>query len=120
MKSFVYHLSLGILMFVSVQCRNASEILPIPTTNVDMTENKECKASDYFATPEVIALETCNHSLISHIDRLIRITNKIYILDKTSKQIFTFDHTGKFINSINRGGRGPANIFKSGILESTP
>lgn len=110
MKIFNYILVGGILILT--QCQDASNLSSIPSVKVDVTENKEGKTSDYFTCSEIIVLETCENSLISSIDRLIRTENNIYILDKSRKQIFIFDHHGKFIKALNHRGRAPGEYIQ--------
>ncbi len=56
---------------------------------------------------EVIPLETIDESIISYIERVKTYNNRFYIQDREQKVIFIFDENGKYINKINRLGRGP-------------
>lgn len=56
---------------------------------------------------EVIPLETIDESIISEISKVKIHDNRFYIQDRQQQVIFIFDQNGKYINKINRRGRGP-------------
>ena len=61
----------------------------------------------------LIPLEATDQSLIGNIDKIICTDDRFYILDKrTSKNLFVFDHQGKFIRCIGQAGRGPGEYLE--------
>jgi hypothetical protein len=69
-----------------------------------------------------IRLESNNESLIGEITKIRTYNDKIIILDKRfAKAVFIFDTTGKFIDKINKQGKGPGefvSIFDFDIDET--
>lgn len=55
---------------------------------------------------DFIQLQTTDENVIGDIKKLIRIENRLYILDDY-KKLIVFDTTGKFLLSIGKKGRGP-------------
>lgn len=53
-----------------------------------------------------IPLETNDSALISNISRIICENDKIYVTDNSDK-LYIFDLNGKYLNTLNRKGRGP-------------
>ncbi len=54
-----------------------------------------------------IRLETGDESLIGTVDKLIFAEDGIFVLDRTSKALYSFDFKGNFIKQIGSTGRGP-------------
>ncbi|MHC1780737.1 MAG: 6-bladed beta-propeller [Bacteroidales bacterium] len=53
-----------------------------------------------------IPLETNDSALISNISKIICENDKIYVSDNSDK-LYIFDLNGKYLNTLNRKGRGP-------------
>ena len=62
--------------------------------------------SEIASSISYIPLETTDSSMVSNISSIHYQSGKIYVRDNTDK-IFVFSDKGKFINVINRKGRGP-------------
>lgn len=60
---------------------------------------------------QFIPLETKEGSIIKNIDELKLGENRIYILDKEQESVFIFDKAGKYINKINKKGKGPDEYY---------
>ena len=56
---------------------------------------------------DFIQLETLNECLIGKIENIELYNDKIFVLDNVCDAIFIFDINGKFLNSINKKGKGP-------------
>ena len=54
-----------------------------------------------------ISLETNEHSLLSHIDKVVFHKGKFYIHDRRFAALKVFSEEGKYIRSIGYIGRGP-------------
>lgn len=64
-----------------------------------------------------IKLETIEKSLIRRIDKLLLDDEHIYVLDKSISKLVIFSLDGKYINTINRKGKGPGEYM--GIKDFT-
>lgn len=78
-----------------------SKTLPAPT------EIEPIINGEYFCLIEPIALETKPECQIGRIDKYTIEANRIFILDYSQKVLFIFNQKGKFLNKINRIGKGP-------------
>lgn len=100
--------------FLSVSCGRQKDNLSNPlifhgkidTIKIDTT--LVIKAKHVISHLKIIKLETTSSILIGGIDKLFSIDDKIVIVDKRkAKNIFVFDTTGHYLNSIGKIGRGP-------------
>ena len=70
----------------------------------------------------IIPLETRDDCLISRIDKLEIVDDRIYIQDILAQSIFIFDINGKFIDKLKRLGQGPGeyvNLSYMTVTDST-
>lgn len=83
----------------------------LETINLDISSFKvigeKGNFDDYFDSYSLIPLETTTSSIISKISRIYFYKSRIFILDKTTDQIFIFNEDGKFLSKINSKGKGP-------------
>lgn len=103
-----------LIIFLSISCdrqkNNSSTTLTyhgnIDTIKIDTTH--VIQAKHVISHLKIIKLETTSSILIGGIDKLLWIDDKIIIVDKRkAKNIFVFDTTGHYLNSIGKIGRGP-------------
>lgn len=103
-----------LIIFLSISCdrqkNNSSTPLTyhgnIDTIKIDTTH--VIQAKHVISNLKIIRLETTSSILIGGIDKLLWIDDKIIIVDKRkAKNIFVFDTTGHYLNSIGKIGRGP-------------
>lgn len=101
-------LVLAILFLVFNSCSNPIKMESIETIKIDVKANEnEIEFNNYFASKNVVLLETNKNSIISKIDRISFHNNKIFILDKKLNSVFVFDRNGYFLFKIKNIGRGP-------------
>jgi hypothetical protein len=79
-------------------------------------DDKSYIFDDFFEYSHHIVLQTTDNSLISKIDKMQIINNKLYILDKTDV-ILIFDMNGSFINSINYKGQSGTEYISASDFE---
>ena len=107
-----YFLTFSIFLFVccAKQKDNLTNQLVfngnIDTIKIDTTNFIQAK--HIISNLKIIKLETTSSILIGGIDKLLSVEDKIIIIDKRKAQnIFVFDTTGQYLNSIGKIGRGP-------------
>jgi hypothetical protein len=86
-----------------MQSVNMDSLIDIEKTNL----------SGVFKRVKTIILETNKDALISSISSLQVYGDMIIILDASSKGIFVFNKTGKFMRRIGRVGQGPGEYVQS-------
>ena len=99
---------LTIILAILCSCSGASN------SNVDNTIDVESvvgsgkihNASDFIKEIKYIPLETTPNSMVGNIANIIIDHNKMYVRDDKSV-ITIFDLNGKYLNTLNRMGRGP-------------
>ena len=88
-------------------CRD-NNLLAENTINVDLTKKKEILLSDLFDSVRYVRLETTDDVLIKNISSIRYANNCLYILDVSTKTLFSFDaNTGKNLWKIQSIGQGP-------------
>lgn len=92
-------------------------------TNTILSENKVIPPpvevepyilGGYFAEIEPIALETKAESQIGRITKFVVAKGRIFVLDYDQKTLFMFDLNGKYLNKINKVGKGPGEFHVLG------
>lgn len=76
---------------------------PYQTISVDLHSKKE-KSTDYFQYHSHIVLETLDHCIIGHIDKVEFYHDTIFVLDCKLAVVFLFDSNGKFLSKIDKKG----------------
>lgn len=114
-KIFWIYWSLILAMFLSSSCGNSS---PEQTTSshqavdtfqsyaIDINSPK-VKLTNQIESIEILGLEETEASLLSDISEIFVYQDKLLFHHKKSGDIFIFNDKGKFINRINRSGKGP-------------
>jgi len=69
--------------------------------------DEDTKFKNIIDSLEIIKLETSKQSTIGKITKVIYKKNKYYIFDRANSVIFIFNSKGKFINKLDKQGKGP-------------
>lgn len=110
------YLNLLLIIFLSISwVRNIdpekytnNEIINLDVDKLISYENKPVLFSNLFSNFHIIPLETRKECVFSQISNIKLINDTIFILDRMStKGIYFFTKQGKFINKIQKIGRGP-------------
>jgi hypothetical protein len=107
MKFLFYFLSFGIF----VGCAE-KRITQEPTEIIKIFSDSITHYEEMFKKTETIFLETNRNCLISKISQLEVFSNKVFILDNNTKNIFLFNIKGKFLNKIGSRGKGPGQYIR--------
>ncbi len=105
----IYFTILSVLVLYT-NCNNTpstNAILSDTTKLPPPIEIKPILNGEYFSSIEPIVLETNSECQIGEIEKIIILNNRIYIHDYVQKTLFIFDINGKFLNKINKVGKGP-------------
>ncbi|MDR1115000.1 MAG: 6-bladed beta-propeller [Tannerella sp.] len=94
-------------LFISYGCKeqtgNKTNAIFVDIDNI----SNDVSIFDIFDKVEIIPLETNDESLIKYITGLVCYNNNLYIFDYNLSKILAFDHSGKFLFSIDNRGQGP-------------
>ncbi len=103
MKGF---LTVTIFLFMmSCDNKEESDIFTIDIDNaIDVNHHALMEAIESI---EFIPLETNTENLMGFINRVSLINDHIYIFDHLSNKIHIFNSTGKWLNTLNKKGKGP-------------
>lgn len=66
----------------------------------------------FYHLKEVIPLETTDSSVMGDIMKVISAKDRIFVAPWNGKGIFVFNREGKYLNRIDREGRGPGEYLK--------
>jgi hypothetical protein len=79
------------------------------TINIDNAEivKTPLPISDFCEGVETIILETTEESLLSRVDKVVRVGDRLYVFDRRTNVVLEFDMDGKFIKRFGMTGRGP-------------
>jgi len=107
MKRILFFLLIAsFLGFYSCSSSNSSEDNIMIDVESVVGKGSIHKASDFIKEIKYIPLETNSNSMVGDISNLIVMNNKMYVRD--NKNVITiFDMNGKYLNTLNRVGRGP-------------
>lgn len=87
---------------------NSLDYSNVKTINLAKEKLTILKGSSIIDTCWYIPLETLDNSIFGHIDKILIEGDKIFLLDdRNTGSLFIFNTKGKFINKINKKGRGP-------------
>ena len=112
MNKLIYHFY---VIFCFSACSDKTTIGYYPVIDVvnSVGEYKRVYCSDYFSSLELIPLETSDDCLLAYnghvllFDLKMILMNEEYIFIRSRNDLYTFDHSGKFLNQIGRQGQGP-------------
>ncbi|GHT51483.1 hypothetical protein FACS189440_20570 [Bacteroidia bacterium] len=78
------------------------------TVSIDKDNyQEEIRYSELFDSLEYIILETSDNVLIKELSQIKYADDKIFVLDKSTQSLFSFDRKGKLIWKIQNIGQGP-------------
>nr|WP_320153938.1 6-bladed beta-propeller [uncultured Draconibacterium sp.] len=103
------NICLLIISILFIECSEHS-INNTDTKSIKVFDNTidQITTNDLITNVQYIPLETNSSCLIGRIDKMLISNDKLYILDKSSsKKLFVFELTGKFIQTIGEQGKGP-------------
>lgn len=79
----------------------------VPTININPDlKTISCSVSEILSNIKIVHLETTPNNLIGYFSSLIFVNAK-NIIYKSENRIIIFNHQGKFLNKIDRKGKGP-------------
>ncbi|PWD97725.1 6-bladed beta-propeller [Marinilabilia rubra] len=109
-------LTIFILFFSCTKKKtNSIDYSNIKDTIEIVPNEKPIRITDLADTISYIFLEENKNSIFGNIDKMIYTKNNIIIIDKhITKSIFIFKNNGKFLNKINREGKGPGEYIRIG------
>ena len=110
MRLISYYLCF-ILLVINVSCSYSEGSLTDGIITVDMTEiNTEKDGSLFFDSiynPKVIPIGFNDNTIISQIENLKMVDDRIYFIDKNTKSVHCCNKSGDLQLTIKRLGRGP-------------
>jgi hypothetical protein len=77
------------------------------TITIDTDKARQADISEFIDSVRYIKLETTPDNLIGSINKAFFVAGKVVVVDPGELQILVFDEQGKFLNKIQRLGRGP-------------
>ncbi len=98
-----------LLVFIicfTVSCTSNFQVRDYPVLNVSLADTR-ISISDIFESIELIPLETSRTSLIKDIEKIRFFEDKCYVFDKSQAVLFIFDYQGKYLDKIDKIGKGP-------------
>lgn len=100
-----------IVITLFYSCRSQDDINALPIS-VDYKDSKQIQLSEYFTLVKVCPLETTPENLMGHIKKIEIYNTDFYILDEANNCVFHHDSSGRFINQLNKIGRGPQEYMR--------
>lgn len=73
---------------------------------------QELFASSFIESYAFVPLETNQDCLIASIDKVKKVKDKFYILDRTNNAIFIFKETGEYFQTLFKVGNGPGEYLQ--------
>ena len=95
----------GICFFSSCQ-RQLDANAKIVKVSVDQAD-EEYLASSFIRNYKIIPLETNENCLLSSIDKIKKVNEKLFVLDRVNNAIFIFRESGEYLQSLFKVGNGP-------------
>ena len=95
----------GICFFSSCQ-RQLDANEKIVKVSVDQAD-EEYLASSFIRNYKIIPLETNENCLLSSIDKIKKVNEKLFVLDRVNNAIFIFRESGEYLQSLFKVGNGP-------------
>lgn len=99
------------LIALLLSCREARENAP-DTISINYKATEHINLSKYFELFRICPLETTSENLMGYITKIEMYNQDFYILDFTNNRIFHHDSSGRFINQLNKIGRGPEEYIR--------
>lgn len=91
------------ILIVFIGCtQNNKETIQI---NLNNSKN-ELNYSEFVESVNYIQLETRSDCLISNINQIVKDDSLLFLLDRKQKSLFIFNSNGKYLNKIQKVGKG--------------
>lgn len=88
-------------------------VYTINLDNVETTETaEEIPVSKFCDSVEITVLETSKDVLLQWIDKVVRVNNVLYVLDRRSNLVAGFTMDGRFVRRYGNVGRGPGEYIR--------
>jgi hypothetical protein len=87
---------------------------------IDITNPANLSIKDMWDKIELVPLETTEECMISSLTDVVYRDNIYYVLDEQQSSLFLFSDDGKYINKIQRQGRGPGEYMMLYDFEINP
>jgi len=111
MRNEIFKL-LIVTMAIHIQsCQTELKDPSFETINIGSKKNKAIEFTELFSSVQYIPLETTNSCLMGGVSQFSEFEGRFFILDQKTKQVFAFNHDGKFLNKIGRQGKGPGEFL---------
>lgn len=118
MRYIIHLLYLSNILLLPVGCNLLTK--DSPTEEVDSHEKYIINISEYqkdkiifndlIHNMQIIQLEKKENCYLHSVDRIYKYKDYIFILDRTSDRVLTFDHSGNYLWDIGRRGMGPGEL----------
>ena len=105
-----FNITIIVLVLILTSCdKNISEGNEMRVINISLKESEDkLKLSSIVKQKKWVILETTDSCLIGRIDKIKITKDYLFVLDiYSTKALYTFNKSGKFIAKIGRTGRGP-------------
>lgn len=97
------------ILFYNCKSQDDINVQPI---SINYKNSKQVRLSEYFDLFKVCPLETTPNNLIGYIKKIEIYNTDFYILDEANNCVFHHDSAGRFINQLNKIGRGPEEYIR--------
>lgn len=84
--------------------------LPVFRVDVDLLEKKSL--DDFYRLKEVVKLETTDSSVMGDVMKAVATKDRIFVMSWQNVSVMIFDRRGKYLNKIERRGRGPGEYLQ--------
>ena len=99
------------LIALLLSCQEVRDNAP-DTISINYKAREHVNLSKYFELFRICPLETTSENLMGYITKIEMHNQDFYILDFTNNRIFHHDSSGRFINQLNKIGRGPEEYIR--------
>ncbi|MDE5555894.1 MAG: 6-bladed beta-propeller [Muribaculaceae bacterium] len=117
MKTRTYNIGLAIMAITLILLQSCHKSMSdgenTPAIKIPVGKSTWTKLSfdSLFEYDRYVILEANDESLIRHIDKLYKTSERIFILD-SFKRILIFDNNGRYVKTIDHTGNGPNEYVK--------
>lgn len=93
-------------MFGCISCAEKTENSDIEIIDIKLKQMHEVISDSIIRDLMLIPLETNKNCLITHVDKIKKYEDKIYILDRKEGKILIFNLSGDFLGKVSHKGKG--------------
>jgi hypothetical protein len=106
MRNF-FRLAFALILCSLFSCQKSNKDTKGILINTENIQDFSGKLSELFAVQKRVLLDTHKRKLIKQIDKIEKYEHNYYVLSRfDNKEIYVFDSTGKFLNTIGHFGEG--------------